>query len=105
MRLVRLRAPGGLENLKLVEEDRPEPRAGDLLGSMRACSLNFHDTMVALGKKPRADGRIPLSDGAEDVIAVGDGVHEFKVGDAVVSTYWPYWLGGERTPATEGVNW
>jgi NADPH:quinone reductase-like Zn-dependent oxidoreductase len=102
MRLVRLTAPGGLENLKLVEEDRPEPRAGELLVRIRACSLNFHDNMVALGKKPCADGRIPLSDGAGDVIAVGDGVHEFKVGEAVVSTYWPYWLGGEATPATKG---
>jgi len=33
------------------------------------------------------------------VIALGDGVDAFKVGDAVVSTYWPYWLGGKPTPA------
>jgi len=31
MRLVRLRAPGGLENLKLVEEDHPKPRPSELL--------------------------------------------------------------------------
>jgi len=99
MRLIRLRAPAGLENLKLVEEDPPEPRPGELLVRIRACSLNFHDYMVALGKKPCADGRIPLSDGAGEVIALGDGVDAFKVGDAVVSTYWPYWLGGKPTPA------
>lgn len=99
MRLVRLRAPGGLENLKLVEDDRPEPRPGDVLVRIRACSLNFLDDMLALGKKPCADGRIPLSDGAGDVIAVGDGVDEFKVGDTVVSTFYPYWLGGDMTPA------
>ena len=29
MRLVRLRAPGGLENLKLVEENPPKSRPGD----------------------------------------------------------------------------
>jgi Zinc-binding dehydrogenase/Alcohol dehydrogenase GroES-like domain len=57
--------------------------------------------MVALGKKPCADGRIPLSDGAGEVITVGDGVDEFKVGDAVVSTYWPDWLGGESTAANK----
>jgi NADPH:quinone reductase-like Zn-dependent oxidoreductase len=101
MRLVRLKAPGGLNNLKLVEEDHSEPGPGDLLVRIRACSLNFHDNMVVLGKKPCANGRIPLSDGAGEVIAVGHGVHEFKVGDAVVSTYWPYWLGGEPTPATK----
>lgn len=62
MRLIRLKAPGGLENLKLVEEGCPEPGPGELLVRIRACSLNFHDSMVALGKKPCADGRIPLSD-------------------------------------------
>ena len=30
-RLVRFRAPGGLENLELVEEDQPKPRPGELL--------------------------------------------------------------------------
>src|SRR5213595_886038 len=81
MRLVRLRAPGGLENLKLVEEDHPKPRPGELLVRIRASSLNFHDLLVVLGKIPCADGRIPMSDGAGEVIAVGDDVDEFKVAD------------------------
>src|SRR3989304_2568343 len=101
MRLVRLRAPGGLENLKLVEEDHPKPRPGELLVRIRASSLNFHDDLVVLGKIPCADGRIPMSDGAGEVIAVGDDVDEFKVADTVVSTFWPYWLGGEKSPATK----
>src|SRR2546430_8721242 len=95
MKTVRLRAPAGLENLKLVEEDHPKPRPGELLVRIRASSLNFHDDMVVLGKIPCADGRIPMSDGAGEVIAVGDDVDEFKVGDTVVSTFWPYWLGSE----------
>src|SRR5207249_607374 len=100
MRLVRLRAPGGLENLKLVEEDHPKPRPGELLVRIRGSSLNFHDVLVVLEKIPCADGRIPMTDGAGEVIAVGDDVAEFKVADIVVSTFWPYWLGGEMTPAT-----
>jgi len=100
VRVVRLRAPGGFENLKLVEEDHAEPRPGELLVRIRACSLNFLDDMLVRGKKPCADGRIPLSDGAGEVIAVGDGVDEFKVADNVVSTFYPYWLGGDMTPAT-----
>src|SRR3954470_11813626 len=83
MRLVRLRAPGGLENLKPVEEDHPKPRPGELLVRIRANSLNFHDDLVVLGKIPCADGRIPMSDGAGEVIAVGDDVNEFKVADNV----------------------
>ena len=87
MRLVRLRAPGGLENLKLVEEDHPKPRPGELLVRIRASSLHFHDDLVVLGKIPCADGRIPMSDGAGEVIAVGDDVDEFRVADTVVSTF------------------
>ncbi|MEJ2710880.1 MAG: NAD(P)-dependent alcohol dehydrogenase [Anaerolineales bacterium] len=100
MRLVRLKAPGGLENLQLIEEDRPEPGPGELLVRIRANSLNFHDDMVVQGKIPCADGRVPLSDGAGEVIAVGDDVDGFEVADNVVSTFWPYWLSGEMTPAT-----
>jgi NADPH:quinone reductase-like Zn-dependent oxidoreductase len=100
MKLVRLHTPGGLENLKLVEEDHPHPKPGEMLVRIRACSLNFRDLFVVQGKVPFVDGRVPLSDGAGEVIAVGDDVDEFRVGDAVVSTFYPYWLGGEMTPAT-----
>ena len=101
MRLVRLKAPGGLENLQLVEENKPEPRPGELLVRIKASSLNPHDDFVVLGTFPSADGRIPMNDGAGEVVSVGENVGEFKVGDNVVSTFWPYWLGGEMTPATK----
>jgi NADPH:quinone reductase-like Zn-dependent oxidoreductase len=63
MRLVRLRAPGGLENLKLVEEDPPKPRPGELLVRIRACSLNFHDDMWCGGKygAPTPAFRCPMA--------------------------------------------
>jgi NADPH:quinone reductase-like Zn-dependent oxidoreductase len=100
MKLVRLRAPGGLDHLERVEEEQPKPGRGEVLVRVRACSLNFHDDMVVLGKIPCADGRVPLSDGAGEVVAVGDDVDELQVADAVVSTFWPYWRSGEMTPAT-----
>lgn len=99
MRLVRLQSPGGLENLKLVEEDRPEPGPGEVLVRIRASSLNFHDDMVVQGKIPCADRLVPMTDGAGEVIAVGDDVDAFKIGDSVVSTFYPYWAGGEMTAA------
>jgi NADPH:quinone reductase-like Zn-dependent oxidoreductase len=99
MRLVRLKAPGGLENLKLVQEEQPKPKPGEILVRIHASSLNYHDDMVVLGRIPSADGRIPMSDGAGEVIAVGEGVDAFKAGDNVVSTFWPHWLAGELTPA------
>lgn len=100
MRAVRLKAPPGLDKLALVEEGYDEPGPGELLVRIRACSLNFHDDLVVHGKIPCADGRVPLSDGAGEVVAVGENVSGFEVGDVVVSTFWPYWLGGEMTLAT-----
>jgi NADPH:quinone reductase-like Zn-dependent oxidoreductase len=44
--------------------------------------------------------RIPMADGAGEVIAVGAGVSEFSVGDRVVSTFFPTWLAG--VPLVEG---
>jgi NADPH:quinone reductase-like Zn-dependent oxidoreductase len=52
---------------------------------------------VVLGWLPAADGRIPMSDGAGVVEAVGAGVTEFRAGDRVVSCFFPGWLDGEPT--------
>ncbi|OBQ70988.1 zinc-dependent alcohol dehydrogenase family protein [Mesorhizobium erdmanii] len=100
MKLIRLRAPGGLERLELVEEDPPRPGRGDVLVRIRACSLNMRDDFAVQGKTPLADGRVPLSDGAGEVVAVGDDVDAFKPGDSVVSTFYPFWLEGDMTPST-----
>ncbi|HEY7643154.1 MAG TPA: NAD(P)-dependent alcohol dehydrogenase [Steroidobacteraceae bacterium] len=100
MKRVSLRAPGGLRNLQLVEEEPPQPARGEVLVRIRASSVNFHDDMVVHGRIPCADGRVPLTDGAGEVIAVGADVSELAPADSVVSTFWPYWPGGEMTPAT-----
>ncbi len=94
MKIAALKAPGGLD--KLVIEERPDPVAGpgQVLVRVRASSLNFHDFAVVAGMLPAADGRIPMSDGAGDVVAVGEGVTRFKVGDQVVSTFFPNWIDG-----------
>lgn len=101
MRVIRLRAPAGLDRLDLVHEaDPPLPGPGELLVRVRACALNYRDLFVVHGKVPSTDGRVPLTDAAGDVFAAGEGVTEFKPGDAVVSTFYPWWLGGDMTPAT-----
>jgi NADPH:quinone reductase-like Zn-dependent oxidoreductase len=100
VRLVRLRAPGGLRNLKLVEEDHPDPRPDELLVRIRASSLNSHDDMVVLGKIPCGEGRVPMTDGAGEVISVGENVDEFKVGDSVVGNFGPIGWEAKWTPTT-----
>ena len=111
MRVIQLSKPGGLDQLQLVERDAPgAPGPGEIRVRIRASSLNFHDYGVVSGRMPTEDGRIPMSDGAGTVEAVGDGVSEFTVGDHVVSTFFPLWLDGEppvadfKTTPGDGVD-
>jgi len=96
MQAIQLREPGGIDKLDVVELTVPsEPGPGEIKVRLHASSLNFHDYAVVAGMIPTVDGRIPMSDGAGVVEAVGEGVSEFAVGDAVVSTFFPDWLEGE----------
>jgi NADPH:quinone reductase-like Zn-dependent oxidoreductase len=100
MKAITLRQPAGLDNLVRVElADPGAPAPGEIRVRIRASSLNFHDLGVVTGRMHTEDGRIPMSDGAGIVEAIGDGVTEFAVGDAVVSTFFPYWLDGGPTLA------
>lgn len=95
MQVVNLKSPGGLDQLNLHEVEGPgEPGSGEIRVRVHANSLNFHDYVVASGKSPTEEGRIPMADGAGVVEAVGKGVTEFAVGDSVVSTFFPHWLDG-----------
>lgn len=95
MKAITLRKPGGLDHLELVTlADPGAPGAGEIRVRIHASSLNFHDLGVVTGRMPAADGRIPMSDGAGVVEALGAGVTEFAVGDAVVSGFFPHWLDG-----------
>jgi NADPH:quinone reductase-like Zn-dependent oxidoreductase len=94
MKAMRLHHPASLDNLKLAEAEAPAPGPGEIKVRIHAASLNYRDGLVANGFFPTKDGIIPLSDGAGEVIEVGEGVGEFAVGDGVVSTFHPKWLDG-----------
>ena len=87
MQAMRVMKPGGLDQLKLVDSEAGSPGHGEVLVRWRASSLNFHDYMVALGAIPSDDGRIPMSDGAGEIIEVGEGVTKWKIGDKVCLLY------------------
>ena len=96
MKALALAAPGGLDRLSIIDMPDPgEPKRGEIRVRIHASSLNFHDLGVVSGRMPAADGRIPMSDGAGVVEAVGDGVSEFAPGDSVVSGFFPFWRDGE----------
>ncbi|MDR6832863.1 NADPH:quinone reductase-like Zn-dependent oxidoreductase [Sphingopyxis sp. BE259] len=100
MRAVQLRAPASLDNLTLIDlADPGDPGPGEIRVRLAASSLNFHDYAVVMGMIPAAEGRIPMSDGAGTVETVGEGVTQFKVGDTVVSIFFPDWIDG-APPAT-----
>ncbi|MGQ7248838.1 zinc-dependent alcohol dehydrogenase family protein [Halomonas sp. V046] len=95
MKVVTLASPGGLDQLRVEQRSAPgDPGPGEIKVRIHASSLNFHDYGVVAGAMPTEDGRIPMSDGAGVVAAVGEGVDEFAVGDSVVSTFFPEWLSG-----------
>ena len=95
MKAIQVKAPASLDTLTLVDLPDPgQPAPGQIRVRLRASSLNYHDFAVVTGMIPAADGRIPMSDGAGEVVAVGEGVSEFAVGDLVVSTFFPEWLDG-----------
>jgi NADPH:quinone reductase-like Zn-dependent oxidoreductase len=95
MRAMKLAKPGGLEKLAAADIEPRAPGPGEIQVRVEASSLNFHDYAVVTAILPVADGRVPMSDGAGTVTAVGEGVSEFAVGDAVVSCFFPNWQDGE----------
>jgi len=96
MKALSLASPGGLDRLSLVERADPgAPGPGEIRVRLQASSLNYHDLGVVSGRAPSADGRIPMSDGAGTVEAVGAGVTSLKPGDSVVSLFFPDWADGE----------
>ena len=95
MKAIKIAHPAGLDNMRVADIDEPgAPEPGQIRVRLSANSLNYHDYAVAIGAIPADDGRIPLSDGAGVVEAVGEGVTDFAAGDSVVSCFFPYWQSG-----------
>jgi NADPH:quinone reductase-like Zn-dependent oxidoreductase len=96
MRAYELRGGFGLENLALTERPTPTPGPGEVQIRLRAVSLNYRDLLILKGQyNPRLPlPRIPVSDGAGEVTALGPGVTRFKVGDRVAGAFMPGWAEG-----------
>ena len=95
MQAYRITAGGRIRGLARIELPDPRPAVGEVLIRVRATSLNYRDLMLARGSR---DEIIPLSDGAGEVVAVGEGVTRFAVGDRVTSCFFPNWVDGEVRP-------
>jgi polyketide synthase 5 len=84
MRL-QIRTPGDLESMELAAFERVPPGPGQIEVAVTASSINFADVLVAFGRYPTFEGRLPKlgTDFAGVVTAVGPDVTAHKVGDHV----------------------
>ncbi len=91
----------GIDSLALAERDPVQPGPSQVRVRVKAISLNYRDLMVVQGKyNPRmALPRVPCSDGAGEVIAVGAGVTEWKPGDRVAGIFMQNWIEGPPSAA------
>jgi len=89
----------GIDNLSQVELPEPPLTPGTVLIKVHAVSLNYRDLMMVKGLyNPKMSlPRIPCSDGAGEVVSIGEGVSRVKVGDRVCGIFMQRWLDGHLT--------
>jgi NADPH:quinone reductase-like Zn-dependent oxidoreductase len=95
MKLYQLQNNAGLDALTSIERAEPQPEYGQILVRVHAVSLNYRDLIIGRGQNPAiAYPVIPMSDGAGEVVAIGEGVTQVKVGDRVAGIFFQGWQAG-----------
>jgi NADPH:quinone reductase-like Zn-dependent oxidoreductase len=91
----------GVDSLEFAERPTPEPGPGEVLVKVHAISFNYRDLLMVKGiYNPKLKlPRIPCSDGAGKVAAVGEGVTMWKAGDRVAGIFMQNWQDGPLTAA------
>ena len=99
MKAWEIQSDTGIDALTLALRQDPQPGYGQVLVRVRATSLNYRDLLMVRGAYGSAIElpRIPLSDGAGEVVAVGEGVSRVRVGDRVAGIFFQDWISGELT--------
>ncbi len=103
----------GIENLVMAERETPAPKPLEVLVKFHAASLNYRDLMIVRGVyNPRIKlPAIPFSDGAGEVVAIGEAVTKWKTGDRVCPIFMQGWQDGEisteksKTALGGGAEW
>jgi NADPH:quinone reductase-like Zn-dependent oxidoreductase len=98
---------GSVDGIVLRSSDDLRPGPKEILMRVRASSLNYRDLMVLKGggRGPTKLGVVPLSDGAGEVAAIGDGVTRVKIGGRVAGCFHPRWFGGPIKPDYLTTGW
>ncbi len=103
MRAYQLPQATGIAALAKADLPQPKPAHRQVLVKVAACSLNFRDLAIALGRyrMPVKPNLVPLSDGAGEVVEIGPGVRRVKVGDRVAGNFFQRWPGGHAGADTQ----
>jgi NADPH:quinone reductase-like Zn-dependent oxidoreductase len=93
----------GPETLRFVDRPVPQPGRGQALIKVTATSINARDHGLISNRFPippgrRPDTRIPISEGAGVVVAVGEGVTQVQPGDRVTASHFSSWVKGPWDP-------
>src|SRR4051794_41014012 len=85
-----------LAGLTVGQRDRPAPGRGQVVVRIRANSLGYRDLMVLANNYPLPirPGVVPGSEGAGEVMEIGEDVTRVKPGDRAAATVFPRWLDG-----------
>jgi NADPH:quinone reductase-like Zn-dependent oxidoreductase len=87
-----------IDGIRPTTRPDPKPGAHEILVRVRAASLNYRDLMIAAGHYMggiATQNTVALSDGAGEVVEVGNAVTRFKVGDRVMGTFFRDWVDGK----------
>lgn len=89
------------EGVVEVERERPEPAANEAQVRIHAASLNYRDLAIANADLTYPGAELPVvpfSDGAGEVVAIGEEVDHLSEGDRVATPFAPDWLDGDYAP-------
>jgi len=87
MRAAIVREFGPIASHEVGEMPDPVPAAGQVLVTIKAAAVNYVDSLVVTGKyqflpeRPFVPGKLP----AGEIAALGAGVHDFQIGDRVLT--------------------
>ena len=92
MKQITLTPGADFSRLQMRDVETPKPSFGEVAIRVRAASLNYRDLIIA--DNAQVENVVPLSDGAGEIIEVGEGVSNWKIGDRVCVNFFRDWHSG-----------
>ena len=85
MNAVEITEPGGPDVLRLTRRPIPSPSAGDVVIKVAFAGVNRPDALQRAGlyAPPPTASDLPGLEAAGEIVAIGDGVSDWTVGDKV----------------------